>query len=59
MKNPSRAEYSDAEAEKRAEEAIRRSFAMPHKPRKAISPATAKGEAQRKRRASTSSPKAR
>lgn len=52
------AEYSDAEVAKRAEEAIRRSFAMPHTPRKAIAPQTTRGEAQRKRRA-TSSPKSK
>jgi hypothetical protein len=51
-------QYSDEEAAKRAEEAIRRSFSTPHKPRKAIAPATTRGEAQRKRRA-TSSPKSR
>lgn len=49
---------SDEEAAKRAEDAIRRSFAMPHKPRKVIAPATTQGEAQRKRRAK-GSPKSR
>jgi hypothetical protein len=51
-------EYSDEEAAKRAEEAIRRSFATPHKPRKVIAPATTRGDAQRKRRAK-GSPKSR
>jgi hypothetical protein len=53
-----RDEYSDAKTAKRAEDAIRRSFAMPHKPRKVIAPATTQGVAQRKRRA-TSSPKSK
>ncbi|HWE76150.1 MAG TPA: hypothetical protein VG328_23520 [Stellaceae bacterium] len=43
-------QYTDLESAKRAEEAIRRSFAMPHKPRKAIVPATTRGTAQRQRR---------
>jgi hypothetical protein len=51
-------EYTDEEAAKRAADAIRRSFATPHKPRKVIAPATKRGEAQRKRRA-ISSPKSR
>jgi len=44
-------EYSDVEAAKRAEEAIRRAFAMPHKPRKAVVSKTPRAKAQQKRRA--------
>jgi len=43
-------EYRPEEIAKRAEEIIRRSFAMPHTPRKAVKPATPRGHAQRRRR---------
>jgi len=46
-----REEYTDEEAAKRAEEAIRRSFAMPHKPRKVVIGTTPRARAQQKRRA--------
>jgi len=52
-------EYSDKEAARRAEEAIRRSFAMPPKPQRKLVGKTpgARGIAQRRRRAKTA-PKA-
>ncbi|MDE2232504.1 MAG: hypothetical protein KGJ90_00030 [Patescibacteria group bacterium] len=52
-------EYSDNEAAKRAEEAIRRSFTMPHVPRKSMVPITPQGRAQQNRRASRGSPKSK
>jgi hypothetical protein len=51
-------EYTPEETAKRAEEIIRRAFAMPHTPRKAITPQTTRGQAQRKRR-SKASPRSR
>lgn len=47
-------EYSEEDAAKRAEEAIRHAFGMHHTPRKAVIPHTTRGEAQRKRRAKDS-----
>lgn len=44
-------QYSDEEAAKRAEDAIRRSFAMPHTPRKATGGKTPAARAQTQRRA--------
>ena len=44
-------EYSDEEAAKRAEAAIRRSFSLPHKPRKALVGTTPRAKAQQQRRA--------
>lgn len=48
-------DYTAEEAAKRAEEIIRRSFAMPHVPRKAVQPKTTRGTAQRRRRAKAGS----
>jgi hypothetical protein len=58
VKKEARADFSDEEAAKRAEEAIRRSFAMQHKPRKVIAGNTPQARAQRERRAK-GSPKSR
>lgn len=45
-------EYTSEETAKRAEDIIRRSFSMPHTPRKAVAPKTIRGNAQRRRRSS-------
>ncbi len=44
-------EYSTEEAAKRAEEAIRRSFAMPHKPHKSLVGTTPRAKAMARRKA--------
>lgn len=44
-------EYTDEQIAQRAEDAIRRSFAMPHTPRKAIVTKTPAASAQAQRRA--------
>lgn len=51
--------YSDAEAARRAEEAIRRSFKMPHKPHKALVGTTPRARALARQRAAKGSPKAK
>jgi hypothetical protein len=56
--NP-QAEISDEEAAKRAEEAIRRSFSMPHAPHKAIIGTTPRAKAQANRKATKGSPKSK
>lgn len=52
MANKDDAEYGDEETERRAREAIRRSFGMPHKPQKemvgrAVAPSPRKREASK------------
>jgi hypothetical protein len=50
-------EYSDQETARRAEEAIRRSFAMPHVPHKALVGTTPRARAAAKRKPTKGSPK--
>jgi hypothetical protein len=51
-------EYSDEEAERRAREAIRRSFEMPHKPYKTLVGTTPRAKAMARRKAAKGAPKA-
>jgi hypothetical protein len=51
MKKTTDDEYSDQEAAKRAEEAIRRSFAMPHTPHKSLVGTTPRAKAMARRKA--------
>jgi hypothetical protein len=50
-------EYSEEEAAKRAEEAIRRSFSMPHKPNKELVGSTPRAKATARRKAAKGSPR--
>jgi hypothetical protein len=50
------AEYSDEEAERRARDAIKRSFAMPHKPHKALVGTTPRAKSLARKRAAKASP---
>jgi hypothetical protein len=52
-------EYTPEEAERRALEAIRRSFTMPHKPLKEFVGKTPRAKAMAKRKAAKGSPKAK
>jgi hypothetical protein len=52
-------QLTDEEVARRAEEAIRRSFAMPHKPHKALVGTTPRAKELAKRKAAKSSPKAK
>jgi hypothetical protein len=49
-------EYSDEEAKRRAEEAIRRSFSLPHKPRKQYVGTTPRAKAMARRKAAKGRP---
>jgi hypothetical protein len=54
-----KAEYSDEEAERRAREAIKRSFAMPHKPHKALVGTTPRAKMLARQKAVKGHPKSR
>jgi hypothetical protein len=56
-RNDTDPEYSPEETERRAREAIRRSFEMPHKPQKELVGKTPRARAARKRKAAKGSPK--
>ena len=52
-------DYSDDEAAKRAEEAIRRSFTLPHKPRKSVVGTTPRAKSMARAKAAKEKPKSR
>jgi hypothetical protein len=59
MRKDAPAEYSDEEADRRAREAIKRSFAMPHKPHKALVGTTPRAKTLARQKAAKGHPKSR
>lgn len=51
--------YSDEEAAQRALEAVRRSFALPYKPQKALVGTTPRAKAMARRKAAKGSPRSK